>query len=129
MLPSRKILFGASLLFTSVLLQFLIAQWTRRAVESMTASVKSVQQNGSATSGVPDSLLEQTHSQMETAFTGQIMAMVLLVVGLLLLLIGVFQVARLAEETAHRTRGLCPVPPLGPPGESTGPGSSSMVER
>lgn len=106
MLPSRKILFGASLLFTSVLLQFLIAQYTQRAVESMTASVQSVQQDGSATSGVPDSLLEQTHSQMQTAFTGQVIGMVLMLVGLLLLLVGVFQAARLAEETARRTQGL-----------------------
>ncbi len=95
MLPSRKILVGVSALITSTILEYLIGEQTQSAV-------KSASNIGIDASETSDQLLEQVHSQMGTSFIGHTICLVLMLAGMIMLIIGTYQAARLTEHIAKR---------------------------
>ena len=91
MLPSKKIGIGASLLVTGVLLELIAGLLLTRSMDTL----GSVQGGGPSVADLMDQRLEELHFQSLKGFSAFAVGCVVTVSGLALLLVGVYQAAKL----------------------------------
>lgn len=95
--PSKKIFIGSSAALTGLALQFVLS-----ALYSY--SLASLQSGNAAPTPDLDRKLESLHQQMELGFNGLTASWLLLLGGIVTLLTGIYQNAKLTEHLLERVR-------------------------
>jgi len=98
MLPSKKVFVGSSLVITAVSVQVILGFVANRMIGKISAGVET-----SAASDKWNGTLDEVHRQSMVLFAGFGLVWVLMVSGLFLFVIGVYQNCRATEELARRS--------------------------
>ncbi|RYD33299.1 MAG: hypothetical protein EOP86_13735 [Verrucomicrobiaceae bacterium] len=96
--PSKKIFIGSSSVLTGVVLQMVLSWLYGLSLEA----VQSGRAANGANPGDIDRKLEQLHQQMTIGVNGLTASWIFLIVGIILLLTGVYQNARATEALEQR---------------------------
>lgn len=96
MLPSKKIGIGASLLVTGVLLELIAGLLLARSMETLGP----IQGGDSGVAELMDQRLEELHFQSLKGFSAYTASSLVMVSGLTILLVGVYQTAKRVESLA-----------------------------
>ncbi|MDB6135905.1 MAG: hypothetical protein JWM59_4148 [Verrucomicrobiales bacterium] len=103
--PSKKIFIGSSSVLTGVVLQVVLSWLYGLSLEAV--------QSGRAANGANpaeiDRKLEQLHQQMTIGVNGLTASWIFLIVGIIILLTGLYQNARATEALEHRLNDVLPV--------------------
>lgn len=99
MLPSKKVVLGSSLVITAVSLQVILGFVANQMMGKISAGVET-----SAASDKWDGTLDEVHRQSMVLFAGFGLVWVLMVSGLILFVIGVYQNCQMTEQLVSRNR-------------------------